>query len=98
MVPPGAADFVLLLASEARPRAEGAVEPTTGVILDSSTVAAEGLAHRRCLNVALLGVLAELLPYAGVEWEAAVRRAFRPDLREVNLRAFRLGRRARRVA
>ncbi len=98
MVPPGEADFVVLLSLESLPRATPLIRPNTGRILDTSAIEVDRLPHRRCLNVALLGALAEHLSQATGAWEAAIRRAFRPALHDVNLMAFSLGRRARRVA
>ena len=98
MVPRGEADYVLLLHESASERADRLVRPTTGVILAPDVVEVDELSSPRSLNVALLGALAERLSSPPADWEAAIARAFRPELREANIHAFRLGRRARKVA
>lgn len=97
MVPPAEADYVVMLDRSAEVRCLSLLGPE-GRITGPDDIELERLAHRRCLNVALLGTLSQMLPAPLELWEAAIRRSFRPALHEVNLRAFVVGRRARRVA
>lgn len=97
MVPAGEADFVVLLDPSAESRVESLLSPT-GRLICPDDVEVERLPHKRCLNVALLGTLSGCLPATPTEWEAAIRRSFRPTLHEANLKAFSRGRRSRRVA
>ena len=97
MVPAGEADFVVLLDTSAESRCEALLHPD-GQLISPADVEVERLPHKRCLNVALLGALSLRLPVTPKEWEAAIKRNFRPTHHEVNLKSFFLGRRTRRVA
>lgn len=94
MVPPGEADYLVILAQDQ-------VEPNAGrlraggVLIAPDVVREEELPHRRAANSALLGVLSRLLEdrIPADCWHQALRRRFKPELVEVNLAAFDLGRR-----
>lgn len=94
MVPPGEADYLVILAQDQ-------VEPNAGrlraggVLIAPDVVCEEELPHRRAANSALLGVLSRLLEdrIPADCWHHALRRRFKPELVEVNLAAFELGRR-----
>ena len=55
---------------------------------------ASGIGNARVANVVLLGTLAEEIHLADVDWEAAIASAIKPELLELNLRAYRAGRAA----
>jgi indolepyruvate ferredoxin oxidoreductase beta subunit len=97
MVPPGEADYVVMLDASAHERCLALVG-AEGRIIGPDEVTLERLPQRRCLNVALLGSLSQLVSAPAELWEAAIQRNFRPRLHAVNLRSFALGRCARRVA
>ncbi len=91
MVPPGEADLVLVLAEDQvennRPRLREA-----GVLISPESVDPAALPNRRSANVALLGVLSRHLPIDAAVWLEAIRRNLKPELYEVNRRAFEIGR------
>jgi indolepyruvate ferredoxin oxidoreductase beta subunit len=91
MVPPGEADFLLVL------------EPTQvdphrhylklgGTLITPDTVNADNLPSKKALNVALLGALSAHLPLPEDQWLEALRDGFAPDFFEANRQAFLLGR------
>ncbi len=91
MVPPGEADFLLVLAEDQvddnLPRLRAG-----GVLLAIDVVRPLSLPNRRSANVALLGALSRRLSIDVAAWREAVRRRLKPELYEVNWRAFELGR------
>jgi indolepyruvate ferredoxin oxidoreductase beta subunit len=92
MVPAGEADFVVLADRAGLDRASAVLRPEVGRLVTPGDVDLARLPNLRCLNVALLGVLSQSLPGSVEAWEAAICRAFRPQLHEVNVVAFHLGR------
>jgi len=94
MVPPGQADYLMVLAADQ-------VEPNAGrlreggVLIMPDAVREDELPHRKAANSALLGILSRMLEYRIPTdcWHQAMRRQFKPELVEVNLAAFELGRR-----
>ncbi len=91
MVPPGEADFLVVLADDQiennRPRLrEG------GVLIAPDALHSISLPNRRSANVALLGMLSRHLEIEPDIWLAAIRRNLKPELHEANCRAFELGR------
>ncbi len=91
MVPPGEADFLLVLAPSEVPVARPALRPG-GLLLGPDAVDAGQLGNKRSLNVALLGALSRHLALAEEHWLAALRAALPERLHDVNEKAFRLGR------
>jgi indolepyruvate ferredoxin oxidoreductase alpha subunit len=91
MVPPGEADFLVVLAEDQvdnnRPRLR-----ECGVLIEPEAIRAAPLPNRRSANVALLGVLSRHLDIDLAIWQEAIRRHMKPALYEVNCRAFELGR------
>ena len=90
MVPPGEADFLLVLADDQvdnnRPRLRAG-----GVLIEPALIDPATLPNRRSANVALLGVLSRHLPIAPAVWQEALRRSIKPELYDANRRAFELG-------
>jgi indolepyruvate ferredoxin oxidoreductase, beta subunit len=91
MVPRGQADYLVVLAADQ-------IEPNRhmlrdrGVLIDPSWVDEASLTSRRCINVALLGVLSRCLDIAPEHWQAALQANLPDTAREANLQAFELGR------
>ena len=71
MVPAAAADFLVVLSEDQVDQHRAALRPG-GTLLRPRAVDATRLAHRRDLNVALLGVLSRYLAIAPPVWEAAI--------------------------
>jgi indolepyruvate ferredoxin oxidoreductase beta subunit len=91
MVPPGEADLVVVLAEEEVANARALVRPG-GVLITPDAIDPAELPHRRSLNVALVGMLSRHLDFAESVWQDAIRMHLKPELHEVNLEAFRIGR------
>ena len=93
MVPAGAADFVIVLAEEEVERARALVRPG-GTFITLAAIDGRPLPSRKCLNVALLGVLSTYLDLSEEAWRAAVRASLPPKLHADNELAFAAGRAA----
>ena len=91
MVPSGEADYLLLLAADQAEAARACLR-TDGTLVGPGAVEESGLANRKSINVALLGVLSRHLTIPEEHWMAAIRAALPEKLHEVNFAAFRLGR------
>ena len=95
MVPPGEADFLVLLDA-------GQLEPNRhllrpgGVLIDPGLIDSAALSSKRSLNVALIGALSAWLDIPEGDWLAAVRASLSEGLHAVNLAAFQTGRAAAR--
>jgi indolepyruvate ferredoxin oxidoreductase beta subunit len=96
MVPPGEADFLVVLAADQ-------VEVNRAQLRNGGTLIAPGLidpaalTNRKSLNVALLGVLSTYLDIADENWLDAIHSCFPEKLYAANEQAFSLGRRARQL-
>jgi indolepyruvate ferredoxin oxidoreductase beta subunit len=91
MIPPGEADFLVVLA----PSEVEVTRPLLrkdGVLIPPDFVEEKSLPNRRSLNVALLGALSRHLDLPEALWLDALRAALPPQLHAVNERAFQLGR------
>ena len=93
MVPPGEADFMVVLSSDQ-------VEPNKhqlragGMLITPEMVDESALQNKRSLNVALLGILSAHLPMVPeCRWLEALKAGLPEKILEVNLQAFELGRR-----
>ena len=91
MVPPGEADFLVVLAPDQVEVCRYLLRPG-GVVIAPGDINAEALANRRSLNVALVGALSAHLDLPEELWSAALRANFREDLWAGNDQAFCLGR------
>jgi len=93
MVPPGEADYLVVLSSDQ-------VEPNRWQLREGGTLIApevvpEGsLRDKRSLNVALLGCLSMSLPFTESAWQEAIRQNLAEKLHITNLQAFAAGRAA----
>jgi indolepyruvate ferredoxin oxidoreductase beta subunit len=91
MIPPGEADFLVVLA----PSEVEVTRPLLragGVLIPPDLVDEQRLPNRKSLNVALLGALSRHLDLPEALWDAAVKAALPPQLHAVNEKAFQLGR------
>ncbi len=91
MIPPGKADYLVVLAEDQEPVNRAALGPE-GVLIGPGAVDVATLPHRRSLNVALLGVLSRHLEIEPAAWQEAIRRHLKPELQEMNCRALEIGR------
>lgn len=90
MVPPGEADFLVVLTEDQVEVQRGQLR-AGGVLIEPSMVDPAILPHRRSLNVLVLGILSRHLSIPQEAWHAAIAKNLKPDLQEVNRRAFELG-------
>jgi indolepyruvate ferredoxin oxidoreductase beta subunit len=90
MVPPGAADCLVVLSQSqievARPMLKAG-----GVLIEPGMIDEARLSNKKSLNVALLGALARHLDLADNLWHAAIQAALPEKLHAANLQAFALG-------
>jgi len=97
MVPPGQADYLLVLEPTQ-------VEPQRhylragGTLITPDAVDAAKLPNKKTLNVAMLGALSAHLPLPESMWFDALREAFPAEFFEANRQAFLAGRGAPRAA
>ena len=93
MVPPGEADFLVVIAP-------GQVEVNQwqlragGILITPDAVDQRALSNKKTLNVALLGLLSNFVEIPEERWLEAIRANVPPRFLDVNLAAFALGRRA----
>jgi indolepyruvate ferredoxin oxidoreductase beta subunit len=90
MVPPGEADYLVVLSPDqvevARPMLKSG-----GVLIEPGAIDQARLRIKKSLNVALLGALARRLDLADKLWHAAIQAALPENLHAANLQAFALG-------
>jgi indolepyruvate ferredoxin oxidoreductase beta subunit len=93
MVPPGEADFLVVLAPSQEENNRWQLRPG-GTLIPPDLVDETALRSKKCLNVALLGALSALLDLPEEHWLAAIRGNLPEKLHPMNLDAFQIGRRA----
>jgi indolepyruvate ferredoxin oxidoreductase beta subunit len=93
MVPPGEADFLVVLAPDQVEVNRGQLRPG-GWLIAPDLVDPAQLANRKSFNVALLGALSMHLEIPEAQWRAALRACLAPKLHAANEQAFEVGRRA----
>jgi indolepyruvate ferredoxin oxidoreductase beta subunit len=92
MVPPGEADYLLVLAPDQVEVNRHLLKPE-GVLIAPDSVDLNRLPNKKALNVALLGRLSRYLEMIPVDnWRQALKRNFPPDLHASNEQAFDFGR------
>ena len=96
MVPVGLAHFLLVL-NEDQVEFARAVLAGDGVLLTPAGIDADMLASKRCLNVAVLGLLSLRLDIDQQHWHDAIGAVMPEKLHEANLQAFQVGRGAGRI-
>ena len=91
MVPPGEADYLVVIAPDQVDVNRAQLRPG-GVLITPDRVDPAKLANRKSFNVALLGVLSKHLPLSVDQWKAAIKANFPEKLHEANFQAFEIGR------
>ena len=91
MVPPGEADYLLVLEPTQVEPHKHYLKPN-GTLITPDAVDVGKLPNKKTLNVALLGALSAHLPLPEAGWLEALREAFRPEFFEHNQQAFLSGR------
>lgn len=91
MVPPGEADYLVVLAPDQVENNRYLLRPG-GVLITPDSIPLAALPNKRSLNVALLGALSVHLSLPEEAWLAALSRSFPEALFEANRQAFTLGR------
>jgi indolepyruvate ferredoxin oxidoreductase, beta subunit len=91
MVPPGEADFLLVLEPTQVDPNRHTLRPN-GVLITPDAVNPEKLTNKKSLNVALLGALSAHLALPESDWLEVLRTAFPPAFFDHNQQAFRSGR------
>jgi len=93
MVPPGEADFLVVLAPD-QVEVNRAELRVGGVLITPECVDASQLANSKSLNMALLGALSTHLDIPAERWAEAMRSCFPAKLYASNQQAFDYGRQA----
>lgn len=91
LIPAGKVDYLIAFHPEEKDRWTHLLQPQ-GNIIEAWPRLMEALPDRRCLNIALLGNLSNLLDFSKDEWIDAIRSKVRPKFHKLNLAAFSLGR------
>lgn len=91
MVPPGEADFLVVLAPDQVENNRHTLK-AGGVLLSPELIPEKDLANKKSLNVALLGALSQHLELPQQAWRDALESLLGEKLREANMQAFELGR------
>jgi indolepyruvate ferredoxin oxidoreductase, beta subunit len=96
MVPPGAADFVLVLSPSEIANNRWHLRPG-GMLIAPDAIDQQALRSPKTLNVALLGVLSRDLDIPEADWHTAIRANLPDKVHTMNLAAFETGRQQPRV-
>ncbi len=91
MVPPGEADFLVILAPDQVDNNRWQLREG-GTLIAPDRIEERQLRSKKSLNVALLGVLSTRLDIPETAWLEALRANLPEKLHDVNLQAFALGR------
>ena len=91
MVPPGTADYLVVLAEDQVDTAKRHLRDG-GVLITPDCIDVDALPNRKSLNVALLGCLSVHLDIDREQWCDAVRNNLPEKLHEINFTAFDTGR------
>ena len=90
MVPPGQADYLVVL-SESQVQVARPVLKAGGVLIEPTMIDEARLTNKKSLNVALLGALARRLDLPDNLWHAAIQAALPGKLHAANMQAFAVG-------
>jgi indolepyruvate ferredoxin oxidoreductase beta subunit len=93
MVPPGEADFLVVIAPDQVDVNRWQLR-NGGVLIAPSMIDARALTNKKALNVALLGMLSALAGIPDEHWREAIRSNLPEKLHQANFAAFELGRQA----
>lgn len=91
MVPPGEADYLVLIAPDQLEAARGNLRPG-GILITPEALNGFALSNKKTLNVALLGILSAHLEIPETNWLEAIRSNLPAKFHDANLQAFQLGR------
>ena len=91
MVPPGEADFLLVLAPDQIEINRWQLR-AGGLLIEPSQIDESKLSNKKSINVALLGVLSKHLEFPAAAWTEALKRILPEKLHEANLKSFAMGR------
>jgi indolepyruvate ferredoxin oxidoreductase, beta subunit len=92
MVPPGEADFLVVLAPDQVEVNRGQLRPD-GVLLAPDLIDPANLSNKKSFNVALLGALSTHLEISDAQWHEAIHAVLPEKLHAANEQAFAEGRR-----
>jgi indolepyruvate ferredoxin oxidoreductase, beta subunit len=90
MVPPGEADYLVVLAPD-QVEVNRAMLKSGGILIEPSMVDENKLSNKKSANVALLGILSKYLQFSDEDWLQAIKRNLPEKLYEVNIEAFQVG-------
>ncbi len=93
MVPPGEADFLVVLAPDQIEVNRGQLR-TGGVLIAPELINPAKLVNRKSFNIALIGALSTHLEISEAIWHAAIRAVLPQKVHAANEQAFAEGRRA----
>ncbi len=96
MVPPGEADYLVVIAPDQVEVNRWQLGPG-GVLITPAMVDERSLPNKKALNVALLGLLSTFLDVPEESWIEAIRANLPEHLHDANMAAFSLGRHAART-
>ena len=91
MVPPGEADYLVVISADQVPVNQAALAKG-GVLIQESQIDATKLKSKKSVNVALLGVLSRYLEFSEEQWMNAIVGNLPENLHEANKMAFLRGR------
>lgn len=91
MVPTGEADYLVIL-NETQVDNNKYMLRESGVVITPDSIDQNLLSNKKSLNVALLGVLSKHLSIPEPSWLTAIQTCLPEKIYEVNLEAFKLGR------
>jgi indolepyruvate ferredoxin oxidoreductase beta subunit len=94
MVPPGEADYLLVLEPTQVEPHKHYLKPG-GTLITPDAIKADNLPNKKALNVALLGSLSAHLPLPEAQWLESLREGFPVEFFEANRQAFLIGRAGR---
>jgi indolepyruvate ferredoxin oxidoreductase beta subunit len=91
MIPPGEADFLLVLEpTQKEPNLH--MLKKDGVVITPSDINVSDLPARQTLNTAMVGALSNFLPIKDEIWRSVFNKLFKPEILEKNILAFSIGR------
>lgn len=93
MVPPGEADYLVVLAADQVEVNRHLLRPE-GVLISPGRIDENALPNRRSFNVAMLGALSRHLQIEQSNWLAAIKANLPDSLYQANVQAFEIGRAA----
>lgn len=94
MVPPGEADFLVVLAPDQVEVNHGQLR-AGGVLIAPDLIDPAALPNRKSFNIALLGALSAHLEIPEEKWRSAIHACLPEKLHAANEQAFAIGRRAK---